>query len=168
MAATVFMQRVLGSLRPCGRAGAEVLDGIGPDEVVKVEISRPRNVLHHRKFFALLDVIFPHQDEYVTEEDFRAAFTCALGYCTKVKTRTGATVLIPKSISFAKMDQRAFEQFFDRALLLITTRILPGIDRADVEREVAEILAGRNREPQQLSSAAKDGREPNKPIPRAA
>jgi hypothetical protein len=36
-----------------------------------------------------------------------------------------------------------FEQFYERALDVITTRILPKINREDVEREVAEILAGR-------------------------
>lgn len=144
MATTLFMVRGLGGLRPANKASQEAFDGLPMAETVKVEITRPRNIRHHRKWFALLQVIYPHQTTYPTMESLLAAIKCALGYGETVKLPDGRTVLVPGSISFAKLDQAGFDQFYARALELIHTRILPGIDRDDVEREVAEVLAGRD------------------------
>lgn len=143
MADQLIMRKTLGGLRPVDQVGLEILDRIPPGGEVRVEITRPRNLLHHRKWFALLQAIYPHQVLYPTMDSFIAAVKCALGYGETVKLPDGRTVIVPGSISFAKMDQAAFEQFYDRALDLITTRILPSIGRDDVSREVSEILAGR-------------------------
>jgi hypothetical protein len=48
----------------------------------------------------------------------------------------------PKSISFATMDQTSFSQFYDRALEVITTKILPGVDKQDLTDRVKKIMAG--------------------------
>jgi hypothetical protein len=44
------------------------------------------------------------------------------------------------------MDQDEFEQLYERAVELILTRILPGVGREDLDRQVAEIMAGRKEE----------------------
>ena len=142
MADVILMRRTLTGLRAVDALGEEAIESIPLGEVVKAEITRPRNVRHHRKFFALLNVIYPHQQLYATRNSFRAAMTCALGFGETVKLPDGRTIIVPGSISFAKMDQTAFEQFYDRALTLITERILPGIDRADVTEQVNSVLAG--------------------------
>ena len=132
----------MGALRPIDAAGESALADIPQGEIVRVTIRRPRNVQHHRKFFALINVIFPHQDLYPTEEMLLAAMKVALGFGDSIKLPDGRTIIVPKSISFAKMDQAAFDKFYDRALALILTKILPGVDRKDLETEVADILAG--------------------------
>lgn len=143
MATELFMRRALGTLRPVDAAGEEALRSMRGDEIVHVTIKRKRNERHHRKFFALLNVVFPHQDTYPTMETFRAAVTCALGFADTVKLPDGRVILVPRSISFANMDQTEFDAFYERAVALICTRIIPGIGRADVEREVSDIIVGR-------------------------
>jgi hypothetical protein len=145
MSETLYMRRQLGALRPSDPASAEVLERLPADEDVRVEVFRPRNVKLHRKFFALLQVVYPHQNLYPTFDTFRAAIEVALGYGDSVKVGKGRTIIVPKSISFAKLDQAGFEQLYERAVDLITTRILPAVHRADLEREVADILAGREK-----------------------
>lgn len=142
MADAFFARRVLGSLKPIDAMGEEAIGGIKAGEVVRVEVTRPRNVKHHRKFFALLNVIYPHQTTYPTPEQFRAAITVALGFGESIKLLGGRTIIVPGSISFSKMDQAEFDKFYDRAVELIATKVLPGIDRADVDREVNDILEG--------------------------
>jgi hypothetical protein len=143
MAETLFMRRTVGGLRPINRMGEDALAKYPLNTEIKAEITQPRNLGHHKKFFALLQALFPHQEIYPTLDSFRAAMTCALGYGETVTLKDGRIVLVPGSISFAKMDQAAFNDFYDRALELIATRILPGIGREDVDREVAEIIDGR-------------------------
>lgn len=143
MAETVFLVKTLGGLRASNDVSAEIIDAIPVGQEVKAEITRPRNLRHHNKLFALIGVIYPHQTSYATRRAFRAALLCAAGHCEAVTLPDGRTVLVPESISFGKLDQAGFEQVYDRALTVITDRILPAISRDDVEREVEEILAGR-------------------------
>lgn len=142
MATELFMRRQLSALRPIDAAGEQALGEIASGEVLRVTVRRPRNVLHHRKFFALIKTIFPHQSLYPTEETLLAAMKVALGYGETVKLPDGRAIIIPKSISFSNMDQTAFDQFYARAVHLILSRILPGVSRAELAREVHEILAG--------------------------
>lgn len=144
MATELFARRHMGALRPIDAAGEQALADIPQGELVRVTIRRPRNVQHHRKFFALVAAIYPHQDLYPTEETLLAAIKVALGYGESIKLPDGRTIIVPGSISFAKMDQKAFADFYDRALTLILARILPGVNKADLEREIDEILAGYN------------------------
>lgn len=142
MSTEAFFRRQMGALRPVDAAGEQALADIPQGELVRVTIRRPRNVLHHRKWFALLNVIFPHQSLYPTQETLLAAIKVALGYGDTVKLPDGRTIIVPGSISFAKMDQTAFTSFYDRAVNLIVTKIIPGVGREDLEREVNEILDG--------------------------
>ena len=145
MATTIFVKRKLGSIVPVDVYAAEKLADFPPDEILKAVITRPRNHKHSRKFHALLAVIFPHQDTYPTRETFRKAIQAALGYADKINLPNGGFMLEAHSIAFDKMDQTEFEAFYDRVINLIQTRILPGINRDDVNREVEEIMRGQDK-----------------------
>ena len=136
------MRRTLTGLRPTDAIGGEALERVPLNEDVKVEITRPRRLKFHRKFFALLNAVFEHQTTYPTMNTFRAAIECALGFGETIKLPDGRTIIIPKSISFASLDQAEFEQLFDRAVDLIVTRIIPGLDSDDLRKEVDDILLG--------------------------
>lgn len=147
MASEIFMRRHLNSLMPVDAYGLDALQKLPSGDkdrsLLKAVITVPRNAKHSRKFHALLGVVFPHQDTYPTRDSFLAAVKMALGYADSVKLDKGRTIIVPNSISFGKMDQAEFDEFYEKALDLIQTRILPNINREDVEREVNEVLAGR-------------------------
>jgi len=143
MAQTIHLRRVLNRLAPADAHSEELLNSLPAGRELKAVITQPRNVAHHRKFFALLNVIYPHQDTYPTRESLLKAIKCALGFGETIKLPDGRIILSPGSISFGKMDQQAFSEFYERAVKLITEKILPGVDSADLEREVNEILRGR-------------------------
>lgn len=144
MATDIFLKRRLGGLFPADAMSEAALLDMPANATVKARITVPRNIQHHRKFFALLQAVLPHQETYATLDALTAAMKVATGHGETVKLPDGRLVLVPGSISFAKMDQKAFEAFYDRAVDIILTRILPGIDRADIEAQVHDILNGRN------------------------
>jgi hypothetical protein len=47
-----------------------------------------------------------------------------------------------KSISFKALDQKGFEAVYERVVLIILEKILKGVARADLDREVEQILIG--------------------------
>ena len=110
---------------------------LGDDCVL--EGRRPRNLAHHAKFWALLTLVCQNQEHYQTVEEVCVAFKFAIGHTHKLKTAQGI-VEYPASISFAAMDQTEFEAFYDRAITFLVTDVIPGLDRADLEREVLEWL----------------------------
>ena len=136
-----FFRRTLGSLRPDDTEAEEALRGIGPHEVVGVIIRRPRNIGHHRKFFALLKIVFENQELYRSEAKLLAAIKIATGHCVPIQLTTGQKAFIPSSISFAAMDQAAFERFWESVVVLVTTKIIPNLKREDLEAELMTMVS---------------------------
>ena len=134
----------LGRFSPSDARSAELLEGLPRGKVMRASVTQPRNVNHHRQFFALLGAIFPHQELYPTTDDLLDGIKLAVGHTKEARNaETGEVMQAPASINFGAMDQDQFEQFYDRAVDLICRKIIPGLNRADLEREVNEILAGK-------------------------
>ncbi|MEL7452435.1 MAG: DUF1367 family protein [Pseudomonadota bacterium] len=143
MATELWIKRRLDHLVPANTQAHEAMEGLPQDEWYLATIRRPRNLGHHKKYMALLQVVYPHQDTWPTFTSFRKALACALGHGLVVKSKDGREIMDADSISFAKMDQDEFQQFYDRAIRLICERILPNVNSEDLEREVGDILSGR-------------------------
>lgn len=133
----------LNALRPADDLGEAALRKIGHGEVLSVEIKRPRNVKHHRMFWALMGLVHDNldHDRYPTVEDLVAAVKIAAGLRTRIELPNGDIGFIPGSIAFHKMDQDEFSKFYDRVCDLIAKYFLPGVNTDDLRREV-EIMIG--------------------------
>ena len=131
--------KTLGGLRPTDEAGESVLRKVGLGEVVAVDVKRPRNVRFHRKLFAMLHVILANQDHYKSLDDMLDVCKLRTGHCKTLQTRQGE-VRIPKSISFAAMDDVEFGDFYDRACAWVVQEVIPGLERKHLDEEVAERL----------------------------
>lgn len=142
----LFLRRVDDRLMPADIEAAEAIGKMKHGEVVRADIRRTRNLKHHRKLFALLRVVFdaqPEPHEFLTKGDLLDALKIAVGHCTKSR-HFGHDIVVPKSISWAAMDQATFEPFYDRIVDVILRHVLPHTERADLDREVYSILDNRN------------------------
>lgn len=138
------MKRVLDRLAPNDPISADLLAELPAGVQLRCEVTQPRNLKHHNKFFALIHVVFPHQSAYLTQDDLREELTIAAGHFHMRKDiRTGEMKAVADSIAFDKMDQTKFEPFYDAAVNIILTRILPGVSKRDLEDQVMDILNGR-------------------------
>ncbi len=135
----LLFRKHLGSLRPVDTQGEAALQKVGEGSLVSVEMKRPRNVKHLRLFMALLHMVYENQDRYDSFESFRTAFTIAMGWFDSVFLPDGTVGLTPKSISFAAMDQTAFDVFFNDAVNLVCNRWLPTVTNEELRREIQEI-----------------------------
>ena len=106
-----------------------------------VEITRPRNLKFHNKFFGMLAKIHPHVDDklFPTEQALLDSLKILAGWTTRIwlpdRQKWG---LIPKSISFAKMTQDEFDEFYNVAVRIISEKILPGMDKKLID-EIVEM-----------------------------
>lgn len=120
----------------------EAIETIKLKEVVTASVRRSRNPRHHKKLFALLNVVFPHQNQFANIQDLLAALKVATGYFEQGKTIDGLPYIVPKSISFASLDQTGFEQVYEKFLDIIVNKILPAVNRDELADQVNQILAG--------------------------
>lgn len=120
----------------------EALESIRENETVTAAIRRNRNPGHHRKLWALIGAVFPHQDQYATQHDLLNALKIATGYFETGKTIEGIPFMVPKSISFASMSQTPFEQWYERVVDVILTRILPNVNRDELTDLIDDIING--------------------------
>lgn len=112
----------------------ELFKNVGKE--IKIKPTKPRNPKFHRLFFGMIGVVFEHQEQYPTLEGMLDAIKIAVGHCDKIIGIDKKTYFIPRSISFAKMDQESFEQFYNRAFNLVITAILPNIGKDYLEQEI--------------------------------
>ena len=128
---------------PVGREGEDVLRPLIGHEVKASLVAKGRNLQRLRLFFALMNVVFPHQDLYPTVDKLRKAVLCAIGFCEIINLPDGREILAADSISFAKMQEPDFVNVLDRSIKLIYERILPGVPSDELIKQVNEILEGR-------------------------
>lgn len=105
---------------------------IGFGEVWTTEFKKMRNWKFHRKFFAMLNIVFENMDHEVREkrnvhtvDGLLIDLKILLGHYDLWVSLEGNAVYIPKSISFAAMDQIEFHAFYKHALDVIFAHHLP-------------------------------------------
>ena len=141
MAVEALFTKASGRLVPYDRDAVDALAAVPRGTILKIKWTRPRNIKHHRKLFVLLQLVVEATDRYSYKESLLDALKVATGHYRvwKVGNRE---YLQPLSISFSAMDQDAFEDFYSAVVNLISTEILPEVDREDLEREVNDLLEG--------------------------
>ena len=141
MATPMFFKKDGNRLAPCDEKAEAVLSRIKNGAELRIEITRPRNIRHHRKFYALVNLVFQNQESYKTVDHLVAALKAAVNHCDVIQGADDSTlILAPKSISFGSMDQTAFDEFYDRCIDVIAKSFLSGVDEDDLRREVEEFL----------------------------
>jgi hypothetical protein len=103
-------------------------------EMYEVEIRKPRNIDFHRKYFALINLCFENQETFNNADELRAFLTMKSGYFKRIETPTG-TMYLPESISFAKMDNIAFEDFYNKSIQSVLDFL--GCDKDDLIQQIA-------------------------------
>ncbi|MCB0446055.1 MAG: DUF1367 family protein [Gelidibacter sp.] len=134
----VYLIKTLsGHLAPMTDDDRQNLKSIKVGDEIKCKISRPRNIGHHRKFFAFLNLVVENmpeslEDRFSSTSDLLDELKMQLGYREMRTSLTGKEYYKPKSISFAKMDQSEFEKFYNDSIDLVCTHILPGVEKQEI------------------------------------
>lgn len=143
MATEVLLVKNLNRLEAAEPITSDALKAMKQGEVVTGTLRRARNPRHHAKMFALLNAIFESQTRYPTLYALLTAVKIWTGHYDSVMV-DGKECFVPKSISFANMPQAEFESFYNHVINVILEKILPGVNKSDLESRVLEILAGHN------------------------
>lgn len=110
----LYVRRVGNALFPDGDESICQLAKVPFGKALKAEVKQPRNGAFHRLYFALCNRI---ADGIGSEaESVSTVFKMATNHVDVIRTKSYGDVKVPRSISFAKMDETAFREFFDRCI----------------------------------------------------
>jgi hypothetical protein len=150
MTAIVLMKTPNGALVPADPQATEYIAKLKLGAPVKAEVKRVRNYQFHKKLFALYDFAFdnwtPTEATYkgqVVEknrEQFRGDLTVLAGHYITTVTLKGEVRLIPKSISFANMEQDEFDDLYNATVNVVLKRILTNYTRDDLDAVIDRLM----------------------------
>lgn len=141
----LYLVRTLNGLAASDDASRDALRKVKHGSMVLVELRRPRNVKFHRKFFAMISLVWAAAGEWPSVDDLLFDVKVQIGHVEKrqiVNRKTGETFnfISPKSIAFNKMDEDQFGEFYERALVALC-ELAGGIDADYLRQEVLQQLA---------------------------
>ena len=110
-------------------------------DALRLNFATPRNVQHHRKFFALLKLISDNSETYDTVAKALLAVKLICAHAEPfIDPTTGEVVTVPKSIAFDAMTQEEFNAFYENALDGIVQYVVPHLSRDDAEQIIKLIV----------------------------
>lgn len=141
MADRAFYRRTLDGFVPASDEAQEFFAKTKLGQIVALDGKRPRNVKFHRLFFAMLRLISENSNPPISEKAALHFAKLATGTGEVVTDSRGETHFIPGSISFARMDQEAFDAFVKVAIPPLVGRFMRGTAPETVIREAMELAA---------------------------
>lgn len=112
-----WAEKLAGALHPADDESWNEFAKVPTGKPLHVEVKQPRNGAHHRLFWALCARI--GEARGVPSETVSDVLKIATGHCTIVRSKSYGELRLPKSISFAAMDQTTFREFFERCVVVI-------------------------------------------------
>jgi Protein of unknown function (DUF1367) len=138
--AEIIMRRTAHGLQAWDDEGSAALRKIPIGTGVRVTITRPRSVRHHRLLWALLKKCIEAGADYPSEDSLLAALKIRSGHCDIVRLPSGQRHAQARSISFTALDQAAFNKVFDTFVKIIVAEILPGVTEDELRNEVLAMI----------------------------
>lgn len=80
------------------------------------DVKKKRNYKFHKKYFALINLVFDNQEKYGNINDLRNDLTKVSGFYTIRKDLEGNDVVEVDSISFSEMDEFKFNDLYSKTL----------------------------------------------------
>ncbi len=144
----IYFIKCYGNLLPVSEGDVDIISAIPDGETIKAELKRPRNVQFHKKYFALLDVLFnifepvkvEGKEAMKNRERFRKDIAIATGHYELVYNIKSEIRAEARSISFARMSQEEFEALYNRTIDYGLQKIAVGKSREQIENWVSQIL----------------------------
>jgi hypothetical protein len=136
----IYMVKGLGGkFTPAHDSDHDLAKQLKQGEVYRFTFVKPRNYEFHKKFFALIKLVFENQDHYTNIDDLRHDLTVEAGFkVEKINQFTGEVRYNAQSISFASMDEIEFSSLYQK--MLDTVIRVYGWEGTDLEAEVAEFM----------------------------
>lgn len=126
------------AFRPFARYDEELCAELPKNTNLRAAFSRPRNIPRHRLYRVVLRLVVHNTDKFATEEALHKTLLVGCGVVEPVITVQGEILMIPSSTAFEAMPEDEFKSYFDDAMRIIETHVIPGVDLSLLLKEARE------------------------------
>ena len=140
-AAPQHCRKTIAGWEPVSEAARQFHGKTKLGQTVDLRGRRPRNPGHHRKLFALLNLLVDNTEEFMSTKDALLGLKAALGHgeWRRLHKRSEREIFIPNSIAYENMGQEDFQEFYDAAVAAVIRWWIP-VPANDL-REAVEAFA---------------------------
>lgn len=135
----LFIKSQGGVLIPADAECIENMQKVKNNETIMIEYKPKRNIFFHRRAFALLNLVLANQNRYTNINDLLVEFKLKAGHYQHHLTTKGKIIYIPKSISFAEMDELEFSDIYNK-FIDIALRDFVSISKEDLEQQIINFM----------------------------
>lgn len=128
-------------LEPVYQSDIETIKGLETGREYWFNLKNSRNLKHHRKLFAIIKLFIANTDGKYTTEQVLAWLKIKAGYYNVISVSVKGKKTpfsIPDSISFEKMGQKKFSEFYEHSVILMADAL--GITVYVLENEANDYL----------------------------
>lgn len=146
------MRREGNALVPVDPVSAEDLALLQSDRELLVTARSPRNIRQHRLAWALAQKLSDATDFLPDRETAMDYLKLKARHAKLIVDGSGVVTLVPKSISFASLDQQGFARLLNRMIYVICSEIVPGLEESKLRAEIESMVAPAPHKPNRRSS----------------
>lgn len=134
-----LVRKQFSALRAANSDAEELIRKLKDGMDYTIELKRTRNLGWHRKYWLLCSIIAENLPEPTKKEAVSDYIKMESGHVRVVRVN-GELREYPDSISFSSMNAEGWESFWERAVEVCCTKIIPGLDKEELELELYELL----------------------------
>ena len=113
----------------------ETAKKIKVNEPYEFEFKNSRNPKHHKKYFALLNLVVNNTEKFKDVNHLRMILAIECGYYDElINPLTGEVTIVPKSISFSSMGQDEFSELYSKSIDYCC-KVL-GVEKSEIIEEI--------------------------------
>jgi hypothetical protein len=138
--ARLLLKRTLNGFVPADEASAEAARRFEIGQTYKGDVVKPRNLKTHRRYWALVDLIYQNSDQFKSKDQVHQYLKIRAGHSTTIISKsTGELFHVADSISFDTLDDIQFYEVYKRMLDVVVQDILPGVQVDAVQYEIEKL-----------------------------
>lgn len=112
----MLCKNLSGHIIPAFDEDKEKLKFLKYGQPFMADVTVPRNLKFHKKYFALINLVFQNQEQYDNVDILRRDITIDAGFYTEHVDIWGEVRKEAESISFAKMEEHTFSDLYSRTI----------------------------------------------------
>lgn len=102
---------------------------------LRIQLAQPRSGPRHRLYRVSLRIIVNNTDKFSTEDALHKTLLLACNVTEPILTTEGEFLYVPSSTAFDAMPEDEFKIYFDRAMEIVASVIIPGLDLDELLKE---------------------------------
>jgi hypothetical protein len=123
---SVFLRVTTVGLVPCSAYDAEQIARFGMGSTVEAILHEPQSEKQARLLWRIVGIVADNTDDYPNADALMLALKIRLAHADSVSLLGGGLHLNPRSLK--ELDREGLSRFFDRAMEVISSEVIPGLD----------------------------------------